>query len=154
LHIYVAQHPIAPQEAAMSDKIEREIELPASVQTVWQTLTDPDCLSEWLADEVWLDLRPGGDALFVSGEEVKTGWVEEVSPPGEDGAGTGRLAFWWAVDDEPASRVSFSVTSRDEGSSLLRIVETRPLEVLDLVGVPLPGHGGRSYGPALVGVGA
>ncbi len=32
----------------------------------------------------------------------------------------------------------------------LRIVETRPLEVLDLVGIPLPGHGGARYGPALV----
>ena len=136
----------------MSDKIEREIELPASVQTAWQAVTDPDYLSEWLADEVWLDLRPGGEARFVTGTEVKTGWVEEVSPPGEDGAG--RLAFWWAVDDEPASRVCFSVTSRDEGRSVVRIVETRPLEVLDLVGVPLPGHGGRTYGPALVAVGA
>jgi hypothetical protein len=58
------------------------------------------------------------------------------------------------VDDEPASRVSISVTSRDEGASVVRIVETRPLAVLDLVGVPLPGHGGRSYGPALVAVGA
>jgi uncharacterized protein YndB with AHSA1/START domain len=138
----------------MSDKIEREIELPATVQTVWQALTDPDCLSEWLADEVWLDLRPGGEARFVSGDEVRTGWVEEVSPPGEDGPASGRLAFWWAVDDEPASRVSISVTSRDEGASVVRIVETRPLAVLDLVGIPLPGHGGRSYGPALVAVGA
>ena len=138
----------------MPDKIEREIQLPASVQTVWQALTDPDWLSEWLADEVWLDLRPGGDARFVSGEEVKTGWVEEVSPPDEDGPGAGRLAFWWAVDDEPASRVAFSVTSREDGGSVVRIVETRPLEVLDLVGVPLPGHGGQTYGPALVAVAA
>ena len=138
----------------MSDKIEREIELPASVQVVWLALTDPDCLSEWLADEVSLDLRPGGEARFISGEEVKTGWVEEVSPPGEDGPGSGRLAFWWAVDEEPASRVSISVTGRDEGTSVVRIVETRPLEVLDLVGVPLPGHGGRTFGPALVATAA
>jgi uncharacterized protein YndB with AHSA1/START domain len=138
----------------MSDQIEREIELPAAVQTVWQALTDPDCLSEWLADEVWLDLRPGGEARFVSGDEVKTGWVEEVSPPDEDGPSDGRLAFWWALDDEPASRVSFSVTSREDGGSVVRIVETRPLAVLDLVGVPLPGHGGPTFGPALVAVAA
>ena len=134
----------------MSDTIERQIELPATVQTVWQALTDSEWLSEWLADEVWLDLRPGGEARFVSGDEVKTGWVEEVSPPGEDDPGSGRLAFWWAVDDEPASRVSFSVTSREDGTSVVHIVETRPLEVLDLVGVPLPSHGGRTFGPALV----
>jgi uncharacterized protein YndB with AHSA1/START domain len=138
----------------MSDRIEREIELPATVQTVWQALTDPEFLSEWLADEVWLELRPGGEARFVSGDEVKTGWVEEVSPPGEDGPGSGRLAFWWATGDEPASRVSFTVASSEDGRSVVRIVETRPLEVLDLIGVPLPGHGGRTFGPALVGAGA
>jgi uncharacterized protein YndB with AHSA1/START domain len=138
----------------MSDKIERELELPATVQTVWQALTDPDFLAEWLADEVWLDLRPGGEARFVTGDEVRTGWVEEVSPPGEDGPGSGRLAFWWAVDDEPATRVSVSVTGSEDGGSVVRVVETRPLEVLDLVGVPLPGHGGRTFGPALVAVGA
>jgi len=136
----------------MTDTIQREIELPASVETVWQAVTDPDSLAEWLADEVELELWPGGDARFVSGEEVKTGWVEEISPPGVDGSG--RLAFWWAVDDEPASRVCFSVTRRDEDSTLLRIVETRPLAVLDLVGVPLPGHSGSRFGPALVGAGA
>ena len=54
------------------------------------------------------------------------------------------------MDDEPASRVCFSVTSREDGTTRLRIVETRPLEVLDLVGIPLPGHGGRTFGPALV----
>ena len=138
----------------MTDIIEREIELPATVQTVWQAVTDPDCLSEWLADEVSLDLRPGGEARFISGKEVRTGWVEEISPPDDEGPGTGRLAFWWSVDDEPASRVCFSVTSRDDGATVLRIVETRPLAVLDLVGVPLPGHGGTTYGPALVAMAA
>ncbi len=137
----------------MTDTIEREIELPATVQTVWQAVTDPNCLSEWLADEVLLDLRPGGEARFVIGEEVRTGWVEEISPPGAEGRRTGRLAFWWAVDDEPASRVCLSVTGR-ENATVLRIVETRPLAVLDLVGVPLPGHGGRTYGPALVAMAA
>ena len=136
----------------MTDTIQREIELPAPIETVWQAVTDPETLSEWLADEIELELWPGGDARFVSGDEVRTGWVEEISPPGSDG--TGRLAFWWAVDDEPASRVCFSVSRRGEDSTLLRIVEARPLEVLDLVGVPLPGVGGTRFGPALVGAGA
>ena len=138
----------------MTDKIEREIELPATVQAVWQALTDPEFLSEWLAEEVSFDLRPGGEARFVSGEEVRTGWVEEVSPPAPHGDGSGRLAFWWATDDEPASRVAFSIQSTDDGRTTLRIMETRPLAVLDLVGVPLSGHGGVTYGPALVAAAA
>jgi hypothetical protein len=32
------------------------------------------------------------------------------------------------------------------------VVESRPLDVLDLVGMPLPGIGGPSFGPALVAV--
>jgi uncharacterized protein YndB with AHSA1/START domain len=138
----------------VTDIIEREIELQAPVQTVWQAVTDPGCLSEWLADEVLLDLCPGGEARFVSGDEVRAGWVEEISPPGDERTGSGRLAFWWAVDDEPASRVCFTVAGRDDGGTVLRIVETRPLAVLDLVGIPLPGQGGARFGPALVAVGA
>ena len=137
----------------MTDTIQREIQLPAPVGDVWQILTDPDALSEWLADEVELELHPGGETSFVEGEEVRSGWVEEVSPPLPDGAGGGRLAFWWARDDEPASRVCFELIPQDESSTLLRIVETRPLELLDLVGVPLRGHGGAKFGPALVAVG-
>src|SRR5436305_959149 len=64
-----------PRGGPMTDTIHREIELPATVQDVWEAVTDPDALSEWLADEVSLDLRPGGEARFVSGDEIRRGWV-------------------------------------------------------------------------------
>lgn len=132
----------------MSDRIERRIELAASVELAWQAVTDPDWLALWLADEIQLDPRPGGEAHFEMGSETRTGWVEEVSPP--DDRGAGRLAFWWAADEEPASRVELTVTAIESGGTLLRVVESRPMDVLDLVGTPLPGHGGATYGPALV----
>ncbi len=132
----------------MSELIEREVEFAAAPDAVWEALTDPDWLGAWLADAAELELRPGGEARFVLGDSVRTGWVEEVAAPGEEGR-PGRLAFWWAQDGEPASRVELSVTPLDPGTRL-RVVETRPLELLDLVGVPLPGQGGRRFGPALV----
>ena len=90
----------------MTDLIERELSLPASLADVWRAITDPYWLSGWLADDVELELRPGGEASFRLGDELRTGWVEEVSAPVDDPErGTGCLAFWWAVDDEPASRV-------------------------------------------------
>src|ERR1700733_2300749 len=95
-----------------TDRIERELELPAPSDEVWEALTDPERLAGWLADEVSLDLRPGGDASFRDGERVRRGWVEEVSPPdgrGEEEDGSGRLAFWWADDDEPATRVELTL---------------------------------------------
>jgi uncharacterized protein YndB with AHSA1/START domain len=122
----------------MSERIERELWLPATPQEVWDAVTSDG----WLGDRVSLELRPGGDAEFESGDQVRTGWVEDVSMPE-------RLSFWWTVGDEPASRVELRINERD-GGARLRIVETRPLDVLDLVGVPLPGAGRAGFGPALV----
>jgi uncharacterized protein YndB with AHSA1/START domain len=137
----------------MTDRIERELELPASADEVWQAVTDPAWLALWLADEVTLELTPGGEARFRTGDQVRSGWVEELSPPdpaAAEGRGTGWLAFWWAQGEEPASRVELSLIPIERDRTLLRVVETRPLEILDLVGIPLPGLGGATHGPALV----
>ena len=122
----------------MTERIERELWLPATPEAVWEAVTGDG----WLADHVFLDLRPGGDARFDSSGLVRSGWVEDVAAPE-------RLTFWWALDDEPASRVELRIEAQGD-STRLRVVETRPLDVLDLVGVSLPGAGGATYGPALV----
>jgi uncharacterized protein YndB with AHSA1/START domain len=133
----------------MTQQIERDLRIPSPPSEVWDTLTDPALLERWLADEVDLDLRPGGDARFRSGDVVREGWVEEVLPP-HSASGSGRLAFWWAASDEPASRVEITLAPLPEGGTRVRVVESRPLEILDLIGTRLPGTGGVSYGPALV----
>ena len=122
----------------MSDRIERELWLPVPREEVWEAITGDG----WLADRVLLELRPGGDAEFESGGRVRTGWVEDVCAPE-------RLSFWWAPDDEPASRVELLIEEQGDATRL-RVVETRPLEALDLVGLPLPGAAGSTFGPALV----
>ncbi|HWF50684.1 MAG TPA: SRPBCC domain-containing protein [Solirubrobacteraceae bacterium] len=129
----------------MTDRIERELELPAPSDEVWEAVTDPERLAEWLADEVRFDLRPGGDASFRDGDTLRRGWVEEVSPPGT-GTDEGRLAFWWATGDEPATRVEL-ILEPSPGGTRLRVVETRPLELVDAVGSPTFGSGSGSYGP-------
>ncbi len=124
----------------MAERIERQLWLAAPPEAVWDAITS----AGWLAEEVILDLTPGGDAIFRSRDWVKTGWVEEATP-GE------RLAFWWETDGEPATRVQLTLSQpSNSDATLLRVIETRPLELLDLVGTPLPGVGGRTYGPALV----
>jgi uncharacterized protein YndB with AHSA1/START domain len=126
------------KEDPMSEKIEREVVVEAPAQEVWEAVTSDG----WLAEQVLLDLRPGGDACFRSGEEVKEGWVEDVLVPE-------RLVFWWGTDDEPATRVELELTPDEEGT-VLRVVESRPLELLDLVGTPLRHAGRKTFGPALV----
>jgi uncharacterized protein YndB with AHSA1/START domain len=125
----------------MTEQIERELSVDAPAEQVWEAVT----ADGWLADEVRLDLRPGGDAYFRSDEDgTRLGWVEEALAPA-------RLAFWWAPDGEPASRVELTLEpDRDGAATRLRVVESRPLELLDLVGIPLTRHGSASHGPALV----
>jgi uncharacterized protein YndB with AHSA1/START domain len=127
-------------------RIERELLLPASPEEVWKVVTGPD----WLASDVRFELTPGGDAQFRSEDASKTGWVEEAVIPRSAEGVAGRLVFWWADDGEPASRVELVLEDEGDGVTRLRVAETRPLEVLDVVGIPLPGAGGSSHGPAML----
>ena len=129
----------------MSEQVERELVTEASVQEVWDAVTSDG----WLADDVRLDLRAAGDASFRTGEVEKTGWVEDVSPPAGGADQPASLTFWWAADGEPATRVQLTITPGQDGTCV-RVVESRPLEALDLIGMPLPGGEGRSFGPALL----
>jgi hypothetical protein len=128
----------------MGDRVRRELWLAADADDVWDVVTGDG----WLADSVSLELWPGGEARFGEGDRTRRGWVEEALAPQSNG-GEGRLAFWWAAEGEPASRVE--ITLDEEGDhTRVRIVEARPLELLDHVGLPLARRDGRTYGPALV----
>lgn len=134
----------------MIDRIERAMELPAPVERAWQAMTEPEWLASWLADEVELELVPGGAARFRLGDSERSGWVEEISPPEPSGDGPARLIFWWTAEPGPASRVELTLTPSGAGTTVVRVVETRPLEILDLIGLPAPGTGGGATGPKLV----
>ncbi|HLH66554.1 MAG TPA: SRPBCC domain-containing protein [Solirubrobacteraceae bacterium] len=131
----------------MTDLIRRELRLSASPDEVWRALTEPDRLRGWLADEVSFEPWPGGEAVFKVDGRTLSGWVEEIRAPA-GGRHEGRLAFWWGEGDGPASRVALTVAPA-AGGTLLRVCETRPLDVVELVGIPLTGPGGRGFGPAL-----
>jgi uncharacterized protein YndB with AHSA1/START domain len=95
--------------------IHKEIVLPADRDEVWEALTNPDELAEWFANDVELDLRPGGGAIFRwSNGEERRATVTEVEP-GE------RLAFEWEDDGE----VAFTLAD-DDGGTLLTVEETAP----------------------------
>jgi hypothetical protein len=106
---------------------------------VWHAIT----ADGWLAEQVDVELRPGGDATFRDGERERRGWVEEATAPP-------RLTFWWADGDQPASRVELTLEQIDGERTRLRVLETRPLELLDLIGTPMRGPGGPMYGPAML----
>jgi len=100
----------------MPQEVEREIELDADPADVWRELTE----SDWLGDDLELELEPGGDLTVTDREEgPRTGWVEEVEPER-------RLTVWWSGEGEESSRVEFEIVERERGSAL-RVTETRPL---------------------------
>ena len=133
---------LTDQVEPLTDQVERELVLPASPEQVWELITAPG----FLAEDVRLDLVPGGDAEFGD----RSGWVEEALPPGADEPA--RLVFWWGADGEPATRVELTLEPEDEDATRLRVVESRPLEILDVTGIPLPGAGGAGCGPTMVAV--
>ena len=96
--------------------IHREIVLPAPRDEVWEALTDAERLADWFANDVELDLRPGGGASFRwdNGEE-RTATVTEV----EEGE---RLAFTWDGED---GEVEFTLADDVDGTRLT-VVETVP----------------------------
>ncbi len=137
------------REETVSDggSVERELVVPAPMPEVWEAVTGDG----WLAEEVELELRPGGDARFRSPDQIRDGWVEEASPPGISDQGA-RLVFWWEDDGGRTSRVEVVLEPVTEDATRLRVCETRPLEVLDVRGIPLSGPGSGIHGPSLLAV--
>ena len=96
-------------------EVERKIVVPETPDEVWEALTEPERLEDWFANEVELDLRPGGGVTFRwSNGEERSATVTEVEP--EE-----RLAFAW--DDE--GEVEFTLAETDDGTRLT-VVETAP----------------------------
>jgi uncharacterized protein YndB with AHSA1/START domain len=128
------------QETVVIHSVERELLVPGEPDEAWEAVADPERLGAWLDGEVELDPVPGGDfhITFDDGSE-RTGFVEEI-----DGEAH-RFAFWWRrPDDELATRVEISLDEAEDGT-LIRVIETRPLATLDVMGIPLPRF--RASGP-------
>jgi uncharacterized protein YndB with AHSA1/START domain len=72
-------------------KLEREIEIAAPAEDVYATLTDPDCLGDWVTIQEKLEERPQGDLrkgstlvqrLKVAGRSFRVTWqVDEARRP-------------------------------------------------------------------------
>lgn len=95
--------------------IRKEITLPSPREEVWEALTDPERLADWFANDVEIELRPGGGASFRwSNGEERHATVTEVDPER-------RLAFSW--DDE--GDVEFTLADAEDGTRLT-VIETVP----------------------------
>jgi uncharacterized protein YndB with AHSA1/START domain len=96
--------------------VRREILVETDPRHVWEALTNPALLEQWLAEDVDIDPREGGRIRASDGGGGRTGLVERAEPP--------RLLVlrWW---DEAGfgSTVAITVDAVARGSRVT-VVET------------------------------
>ena len=96
--------------------VERETQVEASPEEVWEALTDDDRLSEWLAPEVELDPTEGGEISVRDGDDRRHGTVETLEE-------NERFAFTWSRPGEGESFVQFTLEPLPAGTRVT-VVET------------------------------
>jgi uncharacterized protein YndB with AHSA1/START domain len=99
----------------MSMTVERQVELDASPDDVWDAVCAPET---WLADAGSIDVRPGGDGVLVDDGVARRVVVETVE------AGRRLVYRWWRDDEGETSRVEITVVPGG-GPTRLVVRETR-----------------------------
>ena len=94
-------------------EVRREIVLDAAREDVWAALTEAERLAEWFANDVELDVEPGGEGVFRWRDgAVRRAVVERVEP------GTSLTFSWWADDERVTTVVGFTLEEVAEGTKL------------------------------------
>lgn len=104
-------------------KIEREVVIDAPVDVVWRTITEPDQISQWFADRVELEAKPGAHGFMGFGDQGGPIVVEAVDRPT-------RFSFRWnhPVGEEPVAGnsmlVEFTLVSDGDERTRLQVAES------------------------------
>ncbi len=100
--------------------VTRSIRIQASVDRVWSSLATGDGLARWLADDVEVDVVPGGAGRAVELDEAARRIVVTEVLDGQ------RLGFTWWRETEPddASQVVISIDGGNGDATTVTVVET------------------------------
>ena len=101
--------------------IRREVLFPDTRESVWRALTESERLEEWFANEVELELRPGGEGVFRWADgSIRRATFDEVEPGR-------RLALRWREEDADDGETLVELTLEEipEGTRLV-VVESIP----------------------------
>jgi uncharacterized protein YndB with AHSA1/START domain len=106
-------------------KVEKQIELSASPERVWNAISEPAELTRWFPDKAELDLTPGGEGVFTwEGHGTAAVRIEVLEPPKH-------LVWLWMNDasrpfEETAARpVEWTLKPTPSGGTVLELVESR-----------------------------
>ena len=103
--------------------IERDVLIEAPVDVVWRTVTEPEQMSQWFADQVDLVIKPGAHGYMKFGDQGGPVVVETVDPPT-------RFSFRWnhPHGEEPVAGnsmlVEFTLTPEGDERTHLRVTES------------------------------
>ena len=102
----------------------REAVFPAPSEEVWSALTDPERLADWFANDVELELRPGGAGIFRWDDgSVRIAEVDAV----EEGR---RFAFRWRDEEGERGETQVElVLAEVEGGTRVTVRETAAADV-------------------------
>lgn len=108
-------------------RIEREVIIEAPRDIVWRTITEPEQITQWFADRVELDVRPGGQGTFTfehaDSEHVAPLVVQAVDPPAH-------FSFRWCYpagadpDARNSTLVEFVLSAEGDERTRLRVTES------------------------------
>ena len=126
--------------------VEREVQIDASPETVFEFFTDPAKMVQWKGAEAMLDPRPGGVyRVQLSEQAIAVGEYVQVDPPN-------RVVFTWgweggfASTPPGSSTVEITLTPVD-GGTLVRLVHSG---LPSAESAELHGQGWDEYMPRLV----
>jgi uncharacterized protein YndB with AHSA1/START domain len=93
-----------------TETLERSVALDAPPDDVWEVMTAPGQLDQWLGDQVEIDLQPGGSGHLVDDD----GTVRQVLVTAVE-AGR-RLAWHWWADTGELSSVEITLVPVEAGT--------------------------------------
>jgi len=111
-----------PQPPSAPGPIRREVLIDASLEEVWDLVSEPQHLVRWFSDEVDMDRRVGGSVRFTwHGHGSFPGRIERLQPPHV-------FAFSWLRTDDAApgevsTLVEISLETTEAGTRV-RVVES------------------------------
>jgi uncharacterized protein YndB with AHSA1/START domain len=103
--------------------ITREIVIDAPAEVVWQTITEPEGISQWFADRVDVQISVGAEGSLLFHDErsgadsVVQVVVEALEPPQ-------RFAFRWGHGPGLSTLVEFTLEVEGPERTRLRVAET------------------------------
>ena len=131
---------------------EHELLIDATPEDIWEALTSPEGLDDWLGQGTDVDPVPGGriSTPDVVADRPRRGHVDEVDPQR-------RLAFTWWPEDDPYDRSELTITlTPAHDGTRVRVVEraivVAPAVVGTAVASAAPADAAWAWRASLVGV--